>query len=55
MGNTLLNWRFAIAGTGIIAALYGCLYYYNSVQDTPPGKVYQRPESSRGLEVTTVT
>lgn len=49
----LLNWRIAIAGTGIIAALYGCLYYF-SVQDTPPGKVYQRPASSRGLEVTTV-
>ncbi len=49
----LLNWRFAIAGTGIIAALYGVLYYLN-VQDTPPGKVYQRPASARGLEVTTV-
>ncbi|NJN03548.1 MAG: MFS transporter [Leptolyngbyaceae cyanobacterium RM1_1_2] len=49
----LLNWRFAIAGTGIIAALYGILYYFN-VQDTPPGKVYQRPASARGIEVTTV-
>ncbi|MFE4106599.1 MFS transporter [Almyronema epifaneia] len=49
----LLNWRLAIAGTGIIAALYGILYYF-SVQDTPPGKVYQRPASARGMEVTTV-
>ncbi|MEM8613559.1 MAG: MFS transporter [Cyanobacteria bacterium P01_H01_bin.105] len=49
----LLNWRFVIAATGIIAALYGCLYYFN-VQDTPPGKVYQRPPSTRGMEVTTV-
>ncbi|MEA5463715.1 MFS transporter [Leptothoe sp. PORK10 BA2] len=49
----LLNWRFVIAATGIIAALYGCLYYFN-VQDTPPGKVYQRPSSTRGIEVTTV-
>ncbi|WP_031294470.1 MFS transporter [Leptolyngbya sp. Heron Island J] len=49
----LLNWRIVIAATGIIAALYGCLYYF-SVQDTPPGKVYQRPPSTRGMEVTTV-
>ena len=41
----------AIALTGIIAALYGAFYFFN-VQDTPPGKVYQRPESSAGLEVT---
>ncbi|MBE9029723.1 MFS transporter [filamentous cyanobacterium LEGE 11480] len=49
----VLNWRAAIAGTGIIAALYGCFYYFN-VSDTPPGKVYQRPKSVRGLEVTSV-
>ncbi|MEL6319486.1 MAG: MFS transporter [Cyanobacteria bacterium J06626_14] len=49
----ILNWRAAIAGTGIIAALYGCFYYFN-VTDTPPGKVYQRPQSARGMEVTTV-
>lgn len=48
----ILNWRLAIAGTGIIAALYGVLYYFN-VQDTPPGKPYQRPQSARGIEVTT--
>ena len=47
-----LNWRFAIATTGIIAAIYGVIYYF-SVQDTPPGKVYRRPASARGLEVTT--
>ncbi len=51
-GDPLLNWRIAIAGTGIIAALYGCFYYLN-VQDTPPGKRYQKPESARGIEVTT--
>ncbi len=48
----LLNWRACIAGTGIIAALYGILYFFN-VQDTPPGQVYRRPKSARGLEVTT--
>ncbi len=48
-----LNWRVAIAGTGIVAALYGMLYFFN-VQDTPPDKVYQRPKSTRGIEVTSV-
>ncbi len=49
----VLNWRAAIAGSGIIAALYGCFYYFN-VTDTPPGKVYRKPKSARGMEVTTV-
>ncbi len=47
----VLNWRAAIGGSGIVAALYGAFYYFN-VTDTPPGKVYQRPPSSRGMEVT---
>ena len=47
-----LNWRLAIALTGIVAAVYGVVYLF-SVQDTPPGKVYERPESSAGMEVTT--
>ncbi len=49
----VLNWRAAIAGSGIIAALYG-IFYYNSVTDTPPGKEYKKPKSVRGMEVTTV-
>ncbi|MEM8503727.1 MAG: MFS transporter [Cyanobacteria bacterium P01_D01_bin.1] len=49
----VLNWRAAIAGSGIFAALYGIFYYFN-VTDTPPGKVYRRPKSARGIEVTTV-
>ena len=52
-GEALLNWRFCIAGSGIIAALYGILYFFN-VQDHPPGKVYQKPKNARGLEVTSV-
>ncbi|MBE9214277.1 MFS transporter [Plectonema cf. radiosum LEGE 06105] len=48
-----LNWRLCIAGSGIIAALYGILYFFN-VQDHPPGKVYQKPKNVRGLEVTSV-
>ena len=51
-GDPLLNWRLCIAGTGIIAALYGILYY-NNVQDYPPGKTYRKPKSARGIEVTT--
>lgn len=47
-----VNWRFAIALTGIAAAIYGVIYFFN-VSDTPPGKVYQRPPSSAGMEVTT--
>lgn len=46
-----VNWRLAIALTGIAAACYGVVYYFN-VSDTPPGKVYQRPPSSAGMEVT---
>ncbi len=48
----ILNWRAAIAGSGIIAALYGVIYYFN-VSNTPPGRVYRRPRSARGMEVTT--
>ena len=51
-GGSGLNWRIAIIGTGIISAIYGVVYFLN-VQDTPPGKVYQRPPSTRGIEVTT--
>ncbi|RAM52973.1 MAG: MFS transporter [Hapalosiphonaceae cyanobacterium JJU2] len=47
------NWRFAIALTGIIAAIYG-LIYFNSVKDTPVGKVYKRPKKNGALEVTSV-
>ena len=49
----VLNWRAAIAISGIIAAVYGVIYYF-SVSNTPPGRVYRRPRSARGLEVTSV-
>lgn len=45
------NWRFAIALTGIISAVYGVFFYLN-VQNTPPGKEYQRPARDGGMEVT---
>jgi MFS transporter, NNP family, nitrate/nitrite transporter len=47
------NWRFAIAFTGIVAAIYGFVYS-KSVKDTPPGKEYKKPKKSGALEVTTV-
>ncbi|HIK04702.1 MAG TPA: NarK family nitrate/nitrite MFS transporter [Trichormus sp. M33_DOE_039] len=47
------NWRLAIALTGIIAAIYGVIYYH-SVQDTPPGKIYKRPKKNGALEVTSI-
>ncbi len=47
------NWRFAIALTGVITAVYGVIYY-NSVQDTPTGKVYKRPKKSGAMEVTSL-
>lgn len=45
------NWRLAIALTGIVTAVFGVIFYFN-VQDTPPGKVYQRPARNGGMEVT---
>ncbi|OOV36453.1 hypothetical protein BO98_01560, partial [Candidatus Synechococcus spongiarum LMB bulk10D] len=53
IGDVVLNWRGAIALTGIIAAVYG-VFYFLSVQDTPPGKTYQRPHKTAGLEVTSM-
>jgi MFS transporter, NNP family, nitrate/nitrite transporter len=47
------NWRFAIASTGFIAAIYGFIYVRN-VEDTPPGKEYKKPKKSGSLEVTSV-
>ncbi|MER3433327.1 MAG: MFS transporter [Leptolyngbya sp. ERB_1_1] len=45
------NWRFAIALSGVISLVFGVLFYKN-VQDTPPGKEYQRPARDGGMEVT---
>ncbi len=47
------NWRLAVALTGLISAAYGIYFYFN-VEDTPPGKVYQRPAKDGGMEVTSV-
>jgi MFS transporter, NNP family, nitrate/nitrite transporter len=47
------NWRLAIALTGIIAAIYGVIYFFKA-QDTPSGQVYRKPKKSGGMEVTSV-
>ena len=53
LSNGAVNWRLAILLTGIIAALYGVIYFF-SVEDTPPGKVYQRPQRHGAMPVTSV-
>jgi MFS transporter, NNP family, nitrate/nitrite transporter len=45
------NWRLTIILTGVIAAIYGVIYF-NSVTDTPPGKEYKRPKKYGAMEVT---
>ena len=45
------GWRWAIVFTGCTCFVYGFIYY-NSVTDTPPGKVYHRPKRGGAMEVT---
>lgn len=45
------GWRWAIAVSGLVAAVYG-LYYLRAVTDTPPGRTYLRPRRQGALEVT---
>ena len=45
------GWRWAIAGTGMIAALYGT-YYLTAVTDTPEGVTYVKPRRLGAIEVT---
>ncbi|AJQ96247.1 NarK family nitrate/nitrite MFS transporter [Gynuella sunshinyii] len=44
------GWRYAIAFTGVLAFLYGLLFYLK-IRDTPEGATYFRPSKSGGLEV----
>ena len=45
------GWRYAIATTGVVAGLYGVLYY-KLARNTPKGSTYFKPKKSGGLEVT---
>jgi NNP family nitrate/nitrite transporter-like MFS transporter len=51
LSNGAVNWRLAILLTGIVTALYGVVYFL-CVEDTPLGKVYQRPERHGAMPVT---
>ena len=45
------GWRYAIATTGVLAILFGVLYYV-SVSDTPKGSTYFKPKNLGAIEVT---
>ncbi|MCF6227595.1 MAG: NarK family nitrate/nitrite MFS transporter [Planctomycetes bacterium] len=45
------GWRYSIALTGIMAFLYGFVYFF-SVSDSPPGKTYRKPKRHGAMEVT---
>ncbi|WP_413664018.1 NarK family nitrate/nitrite MFS transporter [Microbulbifer sp. VAAC004] len=45
------GWRYALGLTGIIAGLYGIIYY-RVARNTPKGSTYFKPKKSGGLEVT---
>lgn len=45
------GWRWAIILTGIIAILYGAIYYL-TVSDTPKGSTYFKPKNAGSMEVT---
>jgi len=45
------GWRYAIGITGVIAMVYGVIYYF-SVSNTPKGSTYFKPKKMGALEVT---
>lgn len=45
------GWRYAVASCGVVAILYGFVFY-SRVRNTPKGSTYFRPKKSGGLEVT---
>lgn len=44
------GWRYAIALTGLIALIYGIVYYKN-VEDTPPGKEFKKTGAGKVMLV----
>jgi NNP family nitrate/nitrite transporter-like MFS transporter len=44
------GWRYAIGLTGVLATIYGVIYFLN-VRNTPKGSTYFKPKKSGGLEV----
>ncbi|MEJ2444190.1 MAG: NarK family nitrate/nitrite MFS transporter [Exilibacterium sp.] len=47
------GWRYAISTTGVIAGIYG-IVYYRMARNTPKGSTYFKPKKSGGLEVTSI-
>ena len=45
------GWRYAIGTTGVLAIVFGVLYYFN-VSDTPKGSTYFKPKNLGAIEVT---
>lgn len=45
------GWRYAIGMTGVIAIIYGFIYYF-SVSNTPKGSTYFSPKKMGAMEVT---
>lgn len=44
------GWRYAVAGIGTIAIIYGAIYYF-SVSNTPKGSTYFKPKKMGAMEV----
>ena len=45
------GWRYAVGITGVMAIVFGVLYYFN-VSDAPKGSTYFRPKNLDAIEVT---
>ncbi len=48
------GWRYAIAISGIVCALYAFIFYAQ-ISDTPKGATYYKPKSSGAMEVTSIS
>lgn len=48
------GWRYAIGSTGVVAIIYGFIYYF-SVSNTPKGSTYFSPKKMGAMEVTSKT
>ncbi len=44
------GWRYAVAITGLIALIYGVIYFF-SVTDTPKGSTYFKPKKVGAMEI----
>ncbi|WP_420590113.1 NarK family nitrate/nitrite MFS transporter [Bacterioplanoides sp.] len=47
------GWRYALMSIGVIAGVYGAIYY-RLARNTPKGSTYFKPKKSGGLEVTSM-